>query len=234
MSLVWISGASGGIGAALAAAVPFDGARVIDISRRGGTTDEHFAADLADPAAWPLVERHFVDELQRYDGPRAVFVHNAGTINPIGSADEVDPDEYTRAVLLNSAAPQILGRAFLRASAHLSCPRFLVMLTSGAARTPYPGWSSYAAGKASVDHWVRTVGAEQGPAGCQVVAVGPGVVDTDMQAVIRQADFPAAGRFRELAETGGLSSPAEAAAGIWSVLGRGLPNGSVVDLRTLA
>ncbi|MFC0624796.1 SDR family NAD(P)-dependent oxidoreductase [Kribbella deserti] len=233
MSLVWISGASAGIGAALAASVPFADARVIDISRRGGTTAGHVAADLADPASWPMVEQHFSTELEQYDGPRAVFVHNAGTIEPIGPAAEVDPGDYTRAVLLNSAAPQILGRAFLRASAHLSCPRRLILVTSGAARTPYPGWSSYAAGKASVDHWVRTVGAEQGVAGCQVLAVAPGVVDTGMQAVIRAADFPAVERFRELAETGGLSTPADAAAGIWSLLDRELPNGSVVDLRTL-
>jgi benzil reductase ((S)-benzoin forming) len=161
-SLVWISGASGGIGAALAASVPFPEARVIDLSRRGGTV-EHFPADLSDPADWVRVEQHFKESLAGFTGERVVFVHNAGTVVPIGPADAVDPEAYTRAVLLNSAAPQVLGRAFLRATADLTCEKHLVLLSSGAASTAYAGWSSYNAGKAAVDHWVRTVGAEQPP-----------------------------------------------------------------------
>ncbi|GAB2637301.1 SDR family NAD(P)-dependent oxidoreductase [Kribbella swartbergensis] len=237
-SLIWISGASAGIGAALAASVPYDDARVIDLSRRGGGPAEHFRADLSDPADWVRVDQHFRDELTGYDGDRVVFIHNAGTVTPIGPADRVDGDEYTRAVLLNSAAPQVLGRAFLDASAGLDCERHLVVLSSGAARTAYAGWSSYNAGKAAVEHWVRTVGAEQEsrPNGCRVVAVAPGVVDTAMQSEIRatdEEDFPTVARFHELKNTGALSTPAEAAAGIWSLLTRDVPNGACVDLRDL-
>ncbi|WP_083751157.1 SDR family NAD(P)-dependent oxidoreductase [Kribbella sp. ALI-6-A] len=230
---VWISGASTGIGAALAAAVPWNAVRVIDLSRRGGgPAGEHFAVDLADPSQWQRVEQHFVDELAGFDGERVVFVHNAGTVVPIGPAGEVDAAAYARAVLLNSAAPQVLGRAFLAATAGLECDKHLVMLTSGAAKKAYAGWSAYNAGKAAVDHWVRTVGLE--PNGCRVVAVAPGVVDTAMQAEIRKVDeqaFPSVERFRELSRTGGLSTPEQAARGIWSLLDRPLPSGSVVDLR---
>jgi benzil reductase ((S)-benzoin forming) len=234
-SLVWISGASAGIGAALVAAVPFPDARIIDISRGGGAA-EHFKADLADPADWSRVAAQFAGELAAYDGERVVFIHNAGTITPIGPAAEADPDAYNRAVLLNSAAPQVLGAAFLRASAHLTCERHLVMLSSGAATTAYAGWSSYNAGKAAVEHWVRTVGQEQPADGCRVIAVAPGVVDTAMQSEIRATDetvFPAVSRFLELERTGALTMPEAAATGIWSLLTRGLPNGSCVDLRKL-
>jgi benzil reductase ((S)-benzoin forming) len=232
--LVWISGASAGIGAALAASVPFE-ARVIDISRRGGTA-EHLRADLSEPADWARVGEHFAAELAAYDGERVVFIHNAGTVSPIGPAAGADPDAYTRAVLLNSAAPQVLGAAFLRASAHLTCERHLIMLSSGAATTAYAGWSSYNAGKAAVEHWVRTVGQEQPADGCRVIAVAPGVVDTAMQAEIRrtsESDFPTVGRFHDLHRTGALTTPETAAAGIWSLLTRSLPNGTTTDLRTL-
>lgn len=235
-SLIWISGASAGIGAALAATVPYGDARVIDLSRRGGGPAEHFKTDLSDPADWLRVEQHFREELTGYDGERVVFIHNAGTITPIGPADGVDGDEYTRAVLLNSVAPQVLGRAFLQATADLTCERHLVMLSSGAAKTAYAGWSSYNAGKAAVEHWVRTVGLEQADGGCRVIAVAPGVVDTGMQSEIRstdEQDFPMVGRFHELKQTGALSTPTEAATGIWSLLDRDLPNGSCVDLRHL-
>jgi benzil reductase ((S)-benzoin forming) len=192
------------------------------------------------------VERYFEAELAGFSGDRVVFVHNAGTVVPIGPADAVDADAYTRAVLLNSAAPQVLGRAFLRATAGLTCEKHLVMLSSGAASTAYPGWSAYNAGKAAVDHWVRTVGAEQPPlvsagagarrVGCRVIAVAPGVVDTAMQGEIRAVDeeaFPAVERFRELKESGSLISPDQAARGIWSLFDQDFPNGSVLDLRKL-
>lgn len=230
-SLIWISGASAGIGAALASAVPFPDARVIDLSRRGGTV-EHFKADLSDPADWKRVEQHFAAELAGFDGDRVVFVHNAGTVVPIGPAAAVDADAYTRAVLLNSAAPQVLGRAFLRATAGLDCEKHLVMLSSGAARNPYPGWSAYNAGKAAVEQWVRTVGAEEN--GCRVIAVAPGVVDTAMQGDIRAVDeqaFPAVERFRDLKRSGGLITAEQAAQGIWSLLDRRLDSGTVLDLR---
>jgi benzil reductase ((S)-benzoin forming) len=235
VTLVWISGASSGIGAALAATMPFRSGRVIDLSRRGGTPGtEHFQVDLSDPADWARVEEHFSTELAAFRGERVVFIHNAGTIAPIGPAATVDSVTYTRAVLLNSAAPQVLGQAFLRASAALACERHLVMLSSGAARSPYPGWSSYNAGKAAVDQWVRTVGAE--PGGCRVIAVAPGVVDTAMQGEIRavgEQAFPAVQRFRDLQSTGALVTPEEAARGIWSLLDRPLESGAVVDLRDL-
>ena len=48
-SLVFVSGASSGLGLALVRSLPFDDARTIDISRRGASGCEHFAADLADP-----------------------------------------------------------------------------------------------------------------------------------------------------------------------------------------
>jgi benzil reductase ((S)-benzoin forming) len=230
-SLIWISGASAGIGAALASAVPFPDARVIDLSRRGGTV-EHFKADLSDPADWKQVEQHFAAELAGFDGERVVFVHNAGTVVPIGPAAAVDADAYTQAVLLNSAAPQVLGRAFLRATAELDCEKHLVMLSSGAARNPYPGWSAYNAGKAAVEQWVRTVGAEEN--GCRVIAVAPGVVDTAMQGDIRAVDeraFPAVERFRDLKRSGGLITAERAAQGIWSLLDRRLDSGTVLDLR---
>lgn len=236
-ALVWISGASSGIGAALAASVPFPDARVVDISRSGRDgTAEHFKADLSDPAGWARVAEQFAAELSTYGGERVVFIHNAGTIAPIGPAAAADPDAYSRAVLLNSAAPQILGAAFLRASAHLGCERHLIMLSSGAAKTAYAGWSSYNAGKAAVEHWVRTVGQEQPANGCRIIAVAPGVVDTPMQTEIRATDetaFPSVGRFHTLHRTGALKTPAEAAAGIWSLLTRDLANGTCTDLRHL-
>lgn len=238
-ALVWISGASSGIGAALAMTAPPD-AEVIDLSRRGGARGaQHVAVDLADPADWPIVERDFAERLARFEGDRVVFIHCAGTLTPLGPAHSADTVAYTRNVLLNSAAAQVLGQAFLRAVAKLDCERHLVMLSSGAALRPHEGESSYCAGKAAIDQWVRVVGLEQQrtAAGCRVVSVVPGAVDTAMQDEIRSTDesvFPQVGRFREMYRAGGLIEPIVVAQAIWSLLDRDVDNGSVVVLSELA
>lgn len=238
-TIVWITGASSGIGAALAETVPFADARVIGVSRSGGAPcAEHLPADLSDPASWAAIEAHLHAQLGTFTGTRAVFVHCAGTLEPIGFAGAVDSAAYRRNVLLNSAAPQALGHAFLAVTAGLGCERHLVFMSSGAATTAYAGWSSYSAGKAATDQWVRSVGAEQRrqPNPCRVISVAPGVVATPMQDYIREmdpADFPAVEKFHDLFESGELKDPKDAARGIWALLGRDLEPGTVVDLRDL-
>jgi benzil reductase ((S)-benzoin forming) len=237
-SLVWISGASGGIGQALAGTVPWGQARVIGISRTPLPGVEHLEADLADPASWAKVDESFRKELQGFAGERVVFVHAAGTLDPMGFVGEVDTDTYARNVILNSASPQVLGQMFIAAARDVAAQRHLVMLTSGAAKSVYPGWSSYGAAKASVDQWVRNVGAEQSKrGGVQVVAVAPGTVDTAMQSVLRRTSersFPDRQKFVDLHAAGKLSDPDAVARDIWSLLDRGLDNGTVLDLRDLA
>ncbi|HWH33295.1 MAG TPA: SDR family NAD(P)-dependent oxidoreductase [Egibacteraceae bacterium] len=243
-TLIWITGASSGIGAALAETVPFDDARVFDISRSGGTPGtEHVPADLSDPSAWAAVEAHLASQIGAFGGERVVLVHNAGTLEPMGFAGEVDSEAYRRNVVLNSGAPQALGHAFLKAAAAFRGEAHLLMLSSGAATSPYPGWSSYCAGKAALDMWCRTAGeeqrlrAERGQPSARVVSVAPGVVATPMQERIRAMspqDFPGVAKFVGLHERGELKDPADAARGIWGLLERELPSGSVVDLRTLS
>lgn len=237
-TLLIVTGGSAGIGRALVAAAP-DGTRTVDVSRSGSDlADRHVAADLSHPASWPAVREMIAEEVDRFTGDRITCIHAAGTLDPIGFAGEVDATAYAGNVVLNSAAGQILGDAFLAAVAdRTQLRRELVLVSSGAASTPYPGWSAYGAGKAALDHWVRTVGAEQAVRGhVTVCAVAPGVVATGMQAAIRatdERDFPRVERFRELHAQGELRDPGAVAAQLWRVLDDGPETGSVLDLREL-
>ena len=238
-TLIWITGASSGLGAGLAATVPYDSVRVVSISRSPGPDGtEHLPADLSDPSSWLAIEAHFLARLAEFSGDRVVLIHNAGTLDPIGFAGEVDTVAYRSNVLLNSAAGQLLGHSFLKAvhESGFSGAVQVAMITSGAAQTSYPGWSAYAAGKAALDHWVRTVGEEQRRRGTNVsvIAVAPGVVGTAMQEQIRatdQADFPDVAKFQALHDEGELQDSSEAAAKVWSVLRSNLPAGTVTDIR---
>lgn len=235
-NLVFISGASSGIGLALARTVPWSESRVVDISRRGGPGLEHLEADLADPSSWPKLREVFAREISAFQGDRVVFVHSAGTLEPMGFAGEVDACAYTRQVLLDSAAPQVLGDAFVAACRETRAACHLVMISSGAARSVYEGWSAYGAGKAAMDQWVRTVGAEQERRGgrCRLLAVAPGVVETAMQEQIRstaEERFPSVARFHELHARGELRDADAVARELWGLLEEDLTNGAVLDLR---
>jgi NAD(P)-dependent dehydrogenase (short-subunit alcohol dehydrogenase family) len=210
----------------------------LDISRSGPPEDsgiEHLEADLADPASWPELAARLEAITNTADPRRVIFIHAAGTLSPIGFAGEVDLEAYTANVLLNSAAGQVLGHVFLALAADMEGDRTLVMISSGAASSIYPGWSAYGAGKAALDQWVRNVGEEQRRRGAVVVAaIAPGVIDTSMQEQIRSTsaeDFPDVNRFRQLHEEGDLVAPDEAARRFWDAVKRGLTPGSVIDLR---
>jgi len=235
-ALVFVSGGSSGIGRAMIEAVPFPDAAVVNFARRPAPRSEHVAVDLADPAQWPRVAAAFQKRLGAFGGERAVFVHAAGTLTPIGFAGECDPGAYAHNVLLNSAAPQVLGDAFLRALRATRLAGDLVFIGSGASQSVYEGWSGYCAGKAAVDHWTRVAGAVQARRGarCRVLCIAPGVVATAMQEEIRataSADFPAVAHFQALAREGALRDPADVARELWALLESDLPNGSVLDLR---
>lgn len=90
-TLIWVTGASRGIGEALIQSVPWPGARVIGVSRSPGPASDHLAADLATPAGWDMTESSLHRELAGFCGSRVAFLHAAGEIGPVGFAGETDP-----------------------------------------------------------------------------------------------------------------------------------------------
>jgi benzil reductase ((S)-benzoin forming) len=234
-TLIWVTGASQGIGKALVEAVPWPAARVIGVSRGAGPAPVHLAADLADPGGWDVLEASFHRELADFSGGRVVFLHAAAAIGPIGFAGETDPDVYRASVLLNAAAPLIVAEAFLRAGRHLRCRRQLVLFTSGAARRAYPGVAAYGAAKAAVDQWVRAAGDEQTRRGdVQILSINPGRVATGMHEQLRGTTddhLPDHAEFVRLDEEGLLTDPREVARKLWSLLeGQDIKSGQLLNL----
>lgn len=234
-NLAIITGASSGFGLAMAQQVPFR-ARVIGISRSAPPAGiEHLSADLSDVGSWQAVTAAIREAVSAEQPERSVFIHAAGTLTPIGFAGEVEDAPYAANILLNSASGQMLGHAYLSATGGAPGVHDLVMISSGAARRAYPGWSAYGAGKAALDQWVRYVGEEQRlRGGVRVCAIAPGVIDTGMQSQIRtmsEQDFPRVERFRDLYRGGELVDPSQAAARLWVAVESGIEPGSVIDLR---
>jgi benzil reductase ((S)-benzoin forming) len=231
-TVVWISGASSGIGAALAASMPYPDARVIGISRRRGAHGEHLEADLSNPAAWPDVAAHFADVLGRGEVPSAVFLHFAGVATPVGPVTGADPAEYAAAVLLNAASGQVLGQAFLQACRRTSTEPTLVLCSSPAAATPAFGVSHYGAGKSALQYWASAVAHEIDGWG-RVFSVVPFAVDTPMvraTIALPPGTTPVADKLRAAAESGDLATPEATAAQIWSLVLDGTTHGPAVPV----
>jgi len=179
-TIIWISGATQGLGLGLARNVPYDNARIINLSRRKHPDYECVSFDLTDPATWDGVRTHFVRELAAFPGKRAIFIHNAYCSEAIGVVGKVSSETYQKAVLANLAAPFVLAEAFLKAC-RPGYEAGLVMLSSGAAVAALEGLASYCASKVAIEHWVEVVAREResrGGSGPWVVAVRPGGVDT--------------------------------------------------------
>ena len=225
-TIVWITGATQGIGAALARSVPYRNARVINISRRPHPILESVVADLAEPAAWERIRLHLEAELSSFAGKRALFIHNANLAGT-GFVGEIDPDLYRRMVMANASAGLILGDAFVRA-----CPPSieagLVMMSSASAKFAMQGQAVYGAAKAAMEQWVRAVRAERKRRGTGpwAVAIRPGFVVTDeMRSAyargVADADierFPGARAVRDAIASGRGQTPDAVAREIWSLL----------------
>lgn len=222
-TLVWISGATAGIGSGLARTVPWPGARIVNLSRRPHPDLETVHLDLTDPGTYGAVEAHFARELRNFRGERAIFFHNAYYPITPGFVSEIDPLEYARSLQANAVAPLVLGEMFLR---HVQ-PGYesgLVLMSSAAARHPFEGNASYCAGKAGVEMWVRVVRRELKMRGrpTWVVAVRPGFVDTPttrMAAAQPYESYPVGPQMKRQFETGqGLLTPEQAGRDIWAGL----------------
>ena len=183
-----VTGASRGIGAAVARALARDGWRVgvnyrsdrsgaeavvSDIERDGGEAVA-LAADVADPRA---PEELFGALESRFDGPVLVLVNNAGI-----SRDDLTPsldDEAWNAVLeTNLTAAFRLTRRALKAMLRARSGR-IVNVSSAVALRANPGQANYAAAKAGLIALTKTSAVEVARRGVTVNAVAPGLIETD-------------------------------------------------------
>jgi short-subunit dehydrogenase len=204
-TLIWISGATQGIGLGLARNAPWPDAEIVNISRRRHPDYETVQVDLADPASWEAAARNFAERLSGFSGERAIFVHNANLGDAVGLVGEVDAAAYRASVLANCAAPLVLADAFVRACGR-GYESGLVLLSSDSAAMALPGMASYCAAKVAAEHWAEVVRRERALRGFGpwVVAVRPGAVLTppaQAAAALDERVYPGVARVRESLKT---------------------------------
>lgn len=197
-----ITGASRGLGAGLASELLARGMNVAVCARReppidGGDRVLSMAADVTDAEAVDRLARAAVERFGRID----LWINNAGVLEPIAPLRACDSADVRQHLEINVLGVFHGSKAFVRHVRERDGDGVLVNVSSGAARSAYAGWSAYCASKAAVDRMSECIALEEADTGLRVHSVAPGVIDTDMQALIRSTsadDFPMVDKFHEL------------------------------------
>jgi 3-oxoacyl-[acyl-carrier protein] reductase len=187
----FVTGASGGIGAAIARALVVQGATVA----LGGTRAEPLEAlaaqldgkghvvlaDIGDRAA---TDAAFVEAEKALGGKIDILVNNAG-ITRDQLALRMKDDDWDRVLEVNLTAAFRLSRAAMRGMMKRRWGR-IIGITSVVGATGNPGQANYAASKAGMIGMSKALAAEVASRGITVNCVAPGFIDTAMTAVLTE------------------------------------------------
>ena len=251
MHTIILTGASQGLGQALATRLMGSGTRLVCLSRERSEAVAGQARRTGTELVWHTLDLAELDRLQaelpvifapdRLRGSDRVWlINNAGTLPPVKPMGALDPDALRRNVAINLTAPILLANAFLGATRALDAARVVVNVSSGAAKHPIEGWGAYCATKAGLHMATRAMALEQAGHSrpVRVLSFAPGVLDTGMQATIRSTpaeDFPALDRFIALKAEGKLATAEAVADTLVRFLHEdSFENGALVDYRDIA
>ncbi len=236
-----VTGASRGLGFALAERLAAAGHQVLAMARQPSdalpASVEQWRVDLAD--AHPVAERLAAWLALRQGAASATLINNAGVVSRLAPLSAVTGDDLRNALRVGLEAPLLLTAAFLRATEGWAVPRKVMLVSSGLGRRAMAGSASYCAAKAGMDHLARAVALEEATQanGARIASVAPGVIDTDMQVQLRNADpalFGERATFVSLKTEGRLDSPATAAGKLLRLLARpGYGDDPVTDVRDI-
>lgn len=203
-----VTGASSGIGEAVARRLRSEGAEVFTAQRRPLDGAHHIAADLMDETACAEV----VPEVIRQAGRLDVLVNNAGLMRE-GTVEESSVTDWHASLHLNLTVPFLLTKS---AMAHLRAAKGAIVNTGSIEGLgSNPRHPAYCAAKAGLHGLTRAVAVDHGPDGVRCNAVAPGWIDTPLNVdFIESLDDPVAFRSKigGIHPVGRTGSPDEVAA----------------------
>ena len=189
-----VTGASRGIGRAIATELARQGAKVVGTatSESGAAAITEYLAALGPEAGRGAVLNvndaeasvALVEQVQKEFGALSILVNNAG-ITQDQLAMRMKDEEWDRVIATNLTAVGRLSRAVLRGMMKARSGR-LISITSVVGEAGNPGQMNYAAAKAGVAGMSRALAREIGSRNITVNCVAPGFIDTDMTKALNE------------------------------------------------
>ena len=231
MRNVLVTGGSRGLGLTIAETLAAAGFRVIALARQEGETLANIrrSRQAQDPGAldfnaFDLTELDkipdLVKALRREFGTFYGLVNNAGIGTP-GILPNMADRDIALLLRLNVQAPMLLTKYLLRSMMSAREGR-IVNMSSVVAATGYSGLSAYAASKAAMSGFTRSLAREMGPLGITVNAVAPGFIDTEMTGGLTEVDRTKIARRSALGRLADSSDVAAAVAFLFSDAARNI------------
>jgi len=210
-----VTGASGGIGAAIASGLHEHGAQLVlsgtrrnaleALCERLGERAHSCVADLRDPAA----TEGLIEAAERAAGPLHILINNAGLTRDLLTLRMQDED--WQAVLdVDLTAPFRLTRAALRGMLRRRAGR-IINISSIVGATGNAGQANYAAAKAGLIGMSKALAREVASRGVTVNVVAPGFIDTPMTAALSEQQRA---KLAEGIPLGRLGEPGDVAAAV--------------------
>lgn len=234
--LLILTGASRGLGAAMARQMLQPDVLLLTLSRRpdpalqeaarsAGAILEQWAIDIGHDVGAAARLEAWLHGQSASDLASAALVNNAGIVGTVGPSEASDTEQIAAVIRIDLEAPMVLTTAFLRATRAWPIDKRVLNISSGAGKRAVAGWAAYCAAKAGLDHYSRVVALDEAmlPNPARIVALAPGVIDTDMQGELRAAEsagFPEQHHFIELKGSGQLPTPEAAATRVLAYLAR--------------
>ncbi len=239
MNVLIITGGSKGIGKGIAEHYANKDYLVYSLSRTKSNLEkcEEVEVDILD---LPLAEQKLNYILHKIDFnyvDKITLINNAGRLGKIASLGNLDASDIAMSIKLNTTVPLVLSNLFINATRDMKAEKQIINISSGAAASPYEGWSVYCTSKAAIDMMTKTIALEQEGKtnGVKCISIYPGVVDTGMQTQIRNTssdDFKNVNRFIGLKENNELYSPEFVGERIFELdHANQLKNGDILDIR---
>lgn len=235
-----ITGGSKGIGNGLALKFKQEGYKIWSFSR--STTDnlsdeQQIICDLTNLKEAEETFTSTLTNVLNETPQEIVLINNAGTLGTVDRLENNSVASIEQAIKLNLTVPMALTALFIKKLEEVNISKQIINISSGAAVSPYYGWSTYCSSKAAVDMFTQVVAKEQESATypVRILSIYPGIVDTNMQTEIRSKSkdqFELIDKFIESKEQNLLSSPAQAAQAVFELFtDEKLESGAITDVR---
>ncbi|GAB2505618.1 SDR family oxidoreductase [Nocardia heshunensis] len=215
-----VTGASRGIGRAIALRLAADGAVVAvhyghddaaaanTVAEIGAAGGRAFAvrADLSTPAGIEALFTELAPSLP--DGRLDILVNNAGGGGGNGSIEQLTPEAVDSLFAVNVSAPLFISQ---RAIPLLRDGGRIVNISSCAPRVAAPSQIAYAMSKGAIDVLTKTLAVQLGPRAITVNAVAAGATETEGMAAFFEANPPARAGIAAITALGRVGQPADIA-----------------------